>query len=130
MTDFSDSRKYTPSHLWLCLGADGLVTVGVTDHALETLGQINYVELPGYESQLEATEMCAQLASNFEVISICTPVSGEVVDTNQDAIETPGIINEDPFTAWLFKIRPKNLTEMDHLLDSTSYLSSCLYFAE
>lgn len=130
MTNMPDNLKYAPSHVWVSLDADGLVTIGVTDHVLETLGHINYVELPDDGSLIQATEMCAQLASTYESMDICAPISGMVVETNPDVIETPDIVNGDPFAAWLFRVRPNDATELDALLDSASYRSGCLYFAE
>lgn len=130
MSNLPDNRKYTPSHVWASLNTAGLVTIGITDHVQESLGNITYIELPDVGSLVKATETCAKIASNYAVLDICAPVSGEVVETNQEAVESPSIVNADPFAAWLFRVKPDDAVDLDTLLDSASYLSSCLYFAE
>jgi glycine cleavage system H protein len=113
--------KYTKSHEWARLDADGTVTVGITDHAQESLGDIVFLELPQAGRKLRAGEECAVVESVKAASDIYAPIGGEVIDANQAAVDAPETVNQDAYAAWLFKIKPSNPAELDALLDAAAY---------
>ncbi len=117
----STNLKYTKSHEWARLEADGTVTVGITDHAQEALGDIVFLELPETGRKLKAGEECAVVESVKAASDIYAPIAGEVVEFNQAAVDAPESVNQDAYTAWLFKIKPGNAAELDGLLDADAY---------
>lgn len=116
--------KYTASHEWIRQEADGTLTVGITDHAQEALGDIVFLELPAAGRVLKAGEACAVVESVKAASDIYAPVSGEIVDNNQAAADAPESVNADPYAAWLFRIKPSNPAELDTLLDAAAYAAS------
>ena len=113
--------KYAKSHEWARLDADGIVTVGITDHAQEALGDIVFLELPDVGRTLKAGEECAVVESVKAASDIYAPISGEVVEANQTAVDAPEQVNQDAYGAWLFKLKPANPSELDGLLDAAGY---------
>jgi glycine cleavage system H protein len=117
--------KYTQSHEWARLEADGTVTVGITDHAQEALGDIVFLELPQAGRSVSAGQECAVVESVKAASDIYAPVSGEIVESNQAAVDAPESINQDAHAAWLFKIKPsdsaKCAAELDALFDAAAY---------
>ncbi len=113
--------KYTSSHEWVKLEADGTVTVGITDHAQEALGDIVFLELPEAGRVLEARKECAVVESVKAASDIYAPVAGEVVARNDAAIDAPESVNQDAYAAWLFKLKPANAADLGALLDASAY---------
>ncbi len=113
--------KYAKTHEWARLDADGLVTVGISDHAQEALGDIVFLELPKIGSQLKARQECAVVESVKAASDIYAPIAGEVVATPQAAVDAPELVNQDAYANWLFKLKPANLAELDALLDAAGY---------
>lgn len=113
--------KYAKTHEWARLDADGLVTVGISDHAQEALGDIVFLELPKIGSQLKAGQECAVVESVKAASDIYAPIAGEVVATHQAAVDAPELVNQDAYANWLFKLKPANLAELDALLDAAGY---------
>jgi len=113
--------KYTKSHEWLRQEADGTVTVGITDHAQEALGDIVFLELPDTGRTVKAGEECAVVESVKAASDIYAPVSGEVVARNDAAVDAPESVNQDAYAAWLFKLKPANPAEIGALLDAAAY---------
>ena len=113
--------KYTASHEWARLEADGTVTVGITDHAQEALGDIVFLELPQAGRTVKAGEECAVVESVKAASDIYAPIAGEVIEANQAAVDAPESINEDAHAAWLFKLKPANAADLDALLDAAAY---------
>jgi glycine cleavage system H protein len=113
--------KYTQSHEWARLETDGTITVGITDHAQEALGDIVFLELPEVGSKLEAGKECAVVESVKAASDIYAPISGEVVARNDAAVDAPESVNQDAYAAWLFKLKPANATDLNGLLDPTAY---------
>lgn len=113
--------KYTKSHEWVKLEADGTVTVGITDHAQEALGDIVFLELPEAGRTVKAGEECAVVESVKAASDIYAPVSGEVVARNDAAVDAPESVNQDAYAAWLFKLKPANPAEVTALLDAAAY---------
>jgi glycine cleavage system H protein len=113
--------KYTKSHEWARLEADGTVTIGITDHAQEALGDIVFLELPEAGRAVKAGEECAVVESVKAASDIYAPIAGEVVDSNQAAVDAPESVNQDAYAAWLFKIKPANAADLNGLLDAAAY---------
>ena len=113
--------KYAKSHEWSKLEADGSVTVGITDHAQEALGDIVFLDLPEVGREVEAGKECAVVESVKAASDIYAPISGEVIATNQAAVDAPESINADAYAKWLFRLKPSNPGELDSLLDASGY---------
>lgn len=120
--------KYAASHEWARTEADGTVTIGITDHAQEALGDIVFLELPAVGRVVKAGEECAVVESVKAASDIYSPVSGEVVDINQAAIDAPESVNADAYATWLFRIKPANAaelaTQLGGLLDAAAYAAT------
>jgi len=117
--------KYAASHEWARQEADGSITIGITDHAQEALGDIVFLELPAIGRAVKAGEECAVVESVKAASDIYSPVSGEVVDINQAAADAPESVNADAYATWLFRIKPadaaKCAAELGGLLDAAAY---------
>jgi glycine cleavage system H protein len=113
--------KYTESHEWVRTEADGSLAVGITDFAQDALGDVVFVELPKIGQMVEAGKECAVVESVKAASDIYAPLGGEVVAINEALADAPEQINADAFGAWLFKLKPANLGELDRLLDAAAY---------
>jgi len=113
--------KYTKSHEWSRLEADGTVTVGITDHAQELLGDMVFVENPVVGRVLKAGEECAVVESVKAASDVYAPVAGEVVEANADLESSPDLLNKEPYGGWMFKVKPANAADLDGLLDAAAY---------
>jgi glycine cleavage system H protein len=116
--------KYTASHEWVKQETDGTLTIGITDHAQEALGDIVFLELPATGRHVKAGEACAVVESVKAASDIYAPVSGEIVETNQAAADAPESINADAWSHWLFRIKPVNPAELAALLDADAYAAT------
>ena len=116
--------KYTKSHEWVRVEADGTLTVGITDHAQNALGDIVFLELPEAGRSVEAGEEVAVVESVKAASDIYAPVAGEIVAANHDAADAPESVNTDAYAAWLYKIKPTNAADVDGLLDAAGYEDS------
>ncbi len=113
--------KYTQSHEWVRAEADGTLTVGITDHAQELLGDLVFVELPEIGKTLAAEQEAAVVESVKAASDVYAPVAGTVVEVNQAAVDSPELVNQDAYAAWLFKLKPGNAADIDALLDAAAY---------
>jgi len=113
--------KYTKSHEWVRPEDDGTVTIGITHHAQELLGDMVFVELPQTGRKLAQKEECAVVESVKAAADVYAPIGGEVTANNPDLESEPEKINEDAYSAWLFKLKPDSAADLDGLLDATSY---------
>ncbi len=113
--------KYAKSHEWARLDTDGLVTVGISDHAQEALGDIVFLELPEVGRTLKAAEECAVVESVKAASDIYAPIAGEVAAVNHAAVDAPELVNQDAYSHWLFKLKPANVADLDGLLDAAGY---------
>lgn len=113
--------KYTASHEWVKVEADGTITVGITQHAQELLGDMVFVEAPAVGRKLAAKEECAVVESVKAAADVYAPVSGEVTAANSELDGAPESINSDPYGAWIFKMKPGNAAEVNALLDAAAY---------
>ena len=115
------SLKYTKSHEWLKQETDGTVTVGITHHAQEMLGDLVFVEIPAVGRKLKQGEECAVVESVKAASDVYAPLSGEVVAANAELADAPEQINADAYAAWMFKLKPDNPGELAGLLDAAAY---------
>jgi glycine cleavage system H protein len=116
--------KYTDSHEWVRWESDGSATVGITDFAQESLGDLVFVELPEVGQAVKAGEACAVVESVKAASDVYAPIDGEVLAVNQAVAEQPESINADAFAAWLFRLRPLGQGSNPRLLDAAQYASS------
>jgi glycine cleavage system H protein len=113
--------KYTDSHEWVRQEPDGSITVGITDHAQNQLGDVVFVESPPAGRQVKKGEECGVIESVKAAADIYAPVSGEIVAANGELADAPEKINQDPYGAWMFRIKPSNPAELSALLDAAAY---------
>lgn len=122
MQEIPGDLKFLKSHEWARVEDDGLVRVGISDHAQEQLGDLVYVELPEVGSVLQAGDGAAVLESVKAASDIYSPLTGEVVEVNEALNDKPETINEDAFgDGWIFVLRPSDRAELDDLLDVAAY---------
>lgn len=113
--------KYTAAHQWVKAEADGVVSVGITDHAQEQLGDVVFVQHPEIGRKVRQGETCAVVESVKAASDIPAPVSGEIVGVNPVLADAPEKLNQEPYAAWLFRLRPGNAAELVGLLDAAAY---------
>lgn len=113
--------RYAESHEWVRQEADGSITVGITDHAQEALGDIVFLELPEAGKKLNAGDTCAVVESVKAASDIYAPISGEIIAANNELTNSPEAVNTGPYEAWLFKIKPSDASQVNQLLDAAGY---------
>ena len=116
--------KYTKSHEWVRAEADGTVTIGITDHAQDLLGDLVYVDLPEAGKPLSAEQEAAVVESVKAASDVYAPISGTVTEVNTAVSDAPESVNEDAYAAWLFKMKPANAADVDALLGAAEYTAS------
>ncbi len=124
MSNMPADLKYTSSHEWIRVEADGTLTIGVTDHAQEALGDVVFLELPEAGRVVAAGEACAVIESVKAASDIYAPVAGEIIESNQAAADAPESVNADAYAAWLFKLRPAAGADLGGLLDAAGYAAA------
>ena len=113
--------KYTPSHEWVRVEADGTLTVGITHHAQDLLGDMVFIETPAAGRTLAKGEECAVVESVKAASDVYAPVAGEVIAANDEVESSPESVNKDAYAAWMFKLKPTNAGDVAELLDATAY---------
>jgi glycine cleavage system H protein len=113
--------KYTPSHEWVRVESDGTLTVGITDHAQDLLGDMVFIESPAVGRALTKGEECAVVESVKAASDVYAPVTGEVIEANGDVEASPESVNQDAYNAWMFKLKPANVDDVADLLDAAAY---------
>ena len=113
--------RYTTSHEWLRAEADGTISVGITDHAQELLGDLVFIELPEVGSTLAAEQEAAVVESVKAAADVYAPIAGTVVEVNEAVVDAPEAVNQDAYAAWLFRIRPTAAADLEALLDANAY---------
>jgi glycine cleavage system H protein len=119
-----DSLRYTASHEWVRAEADGTLSIGISDHAQESLGELVFVELPEVGRRLAAGDSCAVVESVKAASDVYSPVAGEVVSRNDTLADAPNEVNRDCYAAWLFRIKPAAGTRLEDLMDAQTYRKS------
>jgi glycine cleavage system H protein len=125
MSNIPADLRYAASHEWVRLEADGTVTVGISDHAQEALGDVVFVELPEVGSSLNAGQEAGVVESVKAASDIYAPIAGEVIAVNQVLTDSPEQVNSDPYGSWFFKLQPSNAADIEALLDADAYSAAC-----
>tara|TARA_B100000989_G_scaffold69229_1_gene48342 strand:+ start:934 stop:1320 length:387 start_codon:yes stop_codon:yes gene_type:complete len=126
VSDIPGDLKFLSSHEWARINDDGTVTIGISDHAQSQLGDIVYVELPEVGKEVEFEGDTAIVESVKAASDVYSPISGEIVETNDAIEQEPEIVNQSPFEeGWFFKIRPHNIEEFSELLSPEEYSEIC-----
>lgn len=122
MSKVPGELRYTKSHEWVRVEADGNVTVGITDHAQDLLGDMVYVEPPEAGRKVKSGEECAVVESVKAASDVYSPVAGEIVDANAALSDAPETLNKDPYgEGWIFRVKPASAAEIEQLLDAAAY---------
>lgn len=122
MSEVKADLKYTKSHEWVRDNNDGTVTIGITDHAQDLMGDMVYVELPEVGAELATGNDCAVIESVKAASDVYAPFDGEVIDVNESLADAPEALNQDPYdTGWIFKVRPADSDALNQLMDAADY---------
>jgi len=121
MSNIPADLRFAESHEWARLEADGSVTVGISDHAQQALGDVVFVELAEVGKVFAAGDAAGVVESVKAASDIYAPISGEVMAVNEALADSPEQLNEEPYGAWIFKLKPSNPAELDKLLDAAGY---------
>ena len=124
MATVKEARRYAESHEWVKLDGD-IATVGITDYAQHALGDIVYVDMPEVGDEVEAGEVFGAVESVKAASDLISPVSGEVVEVNENLEDAPESINADAFENWIMKVKVRDSGEIDALLDAAAYAKLC-----
>ena len=126
MSNTPSELKYASSHEWARLEEDGTVTVGITDHAQNSLGDVVFVELPEVGSEYGAGAEAAVVESVKAASDIYAPIAGEVIAVNDALEESPETVNEYPYSdGWFFRLQPSDVSELENLLSAEDYDAQC-----
>lgn len=122
MSDIRKELKYLSSHEWARIEEDGTVTIGITDHAQDALGDVVYVETPEVGSRVVLGEEAGTVESVKAASDIYSLVSGEVIAVNDALEESPEIVNSSPYDeGWFFRVKPDDLSELEEAMDASEY---------
>lgn len=113
--------RYTDTHEWARKEADGSVSVGITHHAQDMLGDLVYVETPQVGREVKKGEECGVVESVKAASDIYSPLTGKVVAVNEELVDAPEKINQGAYDAWMFRLQPDQPEELETLLDATGY---------
>lgn len=126
MSDIPGDLKFLSSHEWARAESDGTITIGISDHAQDLLGDIVFVELPEVGQSVDAENDTAIVESVKAASDIYSPLSGEVIEVNSLLEDQPEIINSSPYEdGWFYKLTPSDLSELDNLLSPEDYSEIC-----
>jgi glycine cleavage system H protein len=122
MSEIPSDLRYAESHEWVSQEDDGVVKIGITDHAQQQLGDLVFVELPEPGATFGQGDACAVIESVKAASDVYCPVSGEVVEVNETLIDAPETVNNDPYAdGWLFTVRLEDSDELESLMDADGY---------
>ena len=116
--------KYTKSHEWVRAEPDDTVTVGITDHAQDLLGDLVFIDLPEIGAEFAAEQEVAVVESVKAAADVYAPLAGVVTEFNTAVADAPELVNQDAYAAWLFRMKPTSMADMDALLDAAAYIAS------
>jgi glycine cleavage system H protein len=126
MSEFPGELRYAESHEWARVEDDGTITVGISDHAQEALGDVVYVELPEVDAEIEAKAEAGVVESVKAASDIYAPISGVIIAVNTALEDAPEVVNESPYgDGWFFKMKPNDLKELETLLEMSAYQEFC-----
>jgi len=118
---YDPNLKYAETDEWARLEDDGIVVVGISDYAQDALSDIVYVELPEVGAEVSAGDVVGTVESVKAAADLNTPVSGEIIEVNEELEDSPELLNEDPYGTWIFKVKASDLSELDDLMDAEAY---------
>ncbi len=122
MAELPGDLKYSKSHEWVRVNDDGTVTIGITDHAQDQLGDMVYIEVPEQGRELEAEEACAVVESVKAASDVYTPLAGTVIEANEALADSPESVNQDAYGAgWLMKLKLASSDALSDLMDPDAY---------
>jgi glycine cleavage system H protein len=122
MSEIPGELKFTKSHEWARINDDGSVTVGITDHAQDLMGDMVYIELPEVGDTVEAGKECAVVESVKAASDIYAPLDGEVLEVNESISDSPETLNQNPYEdGWIFKLKVNDVQDLEGLLDANGY---------
>ena len=122
MSNVPEELRYTKSHEWIRVDEDGNITVGITDHAQEQMGDLVYVELPDIGRTVGGAEELAVVESVKAASDVYSPLAGEVAEVNEALTDAPELVNSDPYgEGWLFKLTPNDVSDVDDMMDADEY---------
>ena len=116
-----DHLKYTQSHEWVRAEDDGSLTIGITEHAQDLLGDLVFIELPELGKELAAGQEAAVVESVKAAADVYAPLAGVVTEINPEVVDAPESVNQDAYTAWLFRLKPTHAAALETLLDAAAY---------
>jgi glycine cleavage system H protein len=126
MSTIPDDLKFTESHEWLRDRGDGVIEMGITDHAQDALGELVYVEMPEAGDHIDSGETCATVESVKSASDVYSPFAGDIVETNDALGDDPGKVNEAPYSGgWLVRIRADDDAALDRFMDAAAYRDYC-----
>lgn len=125
MSTIPAELRYANTHEWARLESDGTVSVGITDHAQEALGDVVYIELPALDSTLTAEQPVGVVESVKAASDIHAPISGTVIAVNDGLTEAPESVNTHPYQSWFYRIQPSSPEQLQQLLDANGYQAIC-----
>ncbi|MFF7313488.1 glycine cleavage system protein GcvH [Streptomyces sp. NPDC008137] len=121
MSNIPAELRYAESHEWARRESDGAVTVGISDHAQKALGDVVFVELTQIGKVFEAGDPVGVVESVKAATDIYAPLGGEVIAVNEELSDSPELLNDEPYDAWIFRLKPSNAREFEGLLDASGY---------
>jgi glycine cleavage system H protein len=120
--NFPEKLKYTKDHEWVSVENDNIVTVGITEFAQSELGDIVFLEVETLNETLNANDVFGTVEAVKTVSDLFLPVAGKIIEVNSKAIDSPQLLNEDPYTnGWIIKMEVTNMADINDLLDSEAY---------
>lgn len=126
MSNIPSDLRYVDSHEWIRLEDDGSVTVGITDHAQQALGDVVFVELPEVDAELALGAEAGVVESVKAASDIYVPVSGKIIAVNEALADDPELVNNDPYEdGWFFRMKPSDAAELEVLLTAEAYAAVC-----
>ena len=126
MSNIPSDLRYVDSHEWIRLEDDGTVTVGITDHAQQALGDVVFVELPEVDAELALGAEAGVVESVKAASDIYVPVSGKILAVNEALADDPELVNNDPYEdGWFFRMKPSDAAELEVLLTAEAYAAVC-----
>lgn len=124
MSQIPADLRYAESHEWARLEADGTVTVGISDHAQEALGDVVFIELPEIGAIFEQGGAIGVVESVKAASDIYSPIGGEVIEINEEVRDNPELVNSEVYASWFFKLKPSDKSELDKLLSAEDYAAA------
>jgi glycine cleavage system H protein len=122
MSDIPGDLKYTKTHEWVQIMDDGTITVGISDHAQDLLGDMVFIELPEIDTNYNAGDDCAVVESVKAASDIYSPISGEVIAINESLTDAPELVNKAPYSeGWIFKMQAEDRDEIENLMSASEY---------